>query len=208
MRQLPFVARKHSFVWALLAFTFLAQSAHAHRPVFTDDSATSADTAIAIKDAKISQVVYREIGKESPQVWLSFSAPEDLKLFVQIGVPFIDSLKDFRPAMVLVGPGLPDKNVPFEIAKNTGFMVLTTEKVAKPRFFHEHFTNTDSWILRGETVSLPKPGRYYLVAYSPEKKVGKLWLSIGKKESFSMEDWKEFPKWRKKIRAFHEVKGE
>ena len=207
MHQPSFLARKHSLVLVLFASTFLAQSAHAHRPVFTDDSATSAETAIPMKDARMSQVVYREIKKESPQVWLTFSAPEDLKLFVQIGVPSIDRLKDFRPAMVLIGPGLPDENVPFKIPKNTGFMVLTTDKVSKPRFFHEYFTNTDSWILRGETVSLPKPGRYYLVAYSPEKKVGKLWLSIGKKESFSTEDWKEFPKWRKKIQAFHEVKG-
>ena len=51
--------------------------------------------------------------------------------------------------------------------KDIGAKVFSTKDVEKPRFFHEHFTNTDSWILRSETVRLTKPGRYYLVAYSP-----------------------------------------
>jgi hypothetical protein len=183
----------------------LPQEANAHRPIFTEDKATGPDTAIPIKDPQISQVVYREIAKDSSTVWLAFEVPEDFKLFVQIGVPAIDRLKDFRPAMAIVGPGLPDKPQPLALPKDTGAKVLLTKEVAKPRFFHEHFTNTDSWILRGETVVLPKPGRYYLVGYSPENQTGKLWLSVGKKESFSLEDLKDFPTWTKRIQAFHEV---
>lgn len=83
--------------------------------------------------------------------------------------------------------------------------MFATTQVKKPRFFQEHFTGTDSWILRTETVSLSKPGRYYLVAFSPDKQTGKLWLSIGKKESFTVEDWKQFPTWRKLIRKFHGI---
>jgi hypothetical protein len=180
----------------------------AHRPVFTDDAATSADTAIRIDEPQISQVVYREITQKAPQVWLAFSVPEDFALFIQIGVPVIDRLKGFRPAMAVLGPGLPGKDQPFEIPRDMGATVFTTKQVSKPRFFHEHFTGTDSWILRSETVSLSKPGRYYLVAYSPEKQTGKLWISIGKRESFTVEHWKQFPKWSKLIREFHEVKSE
>lgn len=180
----------------------------AHRPVFTDDPATSADTAIRIDEPQISQVVYREITKKAPRVWLTFSVPEDFALFIQIGVPVIERFKGFRPAMAVVGPGLPGKDQPFEIPKDMGATVFTTTQVSKPRFFHEHFTGTDSWILRSETVSLSKPGRYYLVAYSPEKQAGKLWISIGKTESFTLEHWKQFPKWSKRIREFHELKSE
>ena len=43
------------------------------------------------------------------------------------------------------------------------------------------------------------------MAFSPDKQTGKLWLSIGNKESFTVEDWKQFPTWRKLIRSFHEV---
>lgn len=185
----------------------LPQQANAHRPIFTEDKATGSDTAIPIKDPQISQVVYREIAKDSPQVWLACEVPKDFKLFVQIGVPAIDRLKDFRPAMAIVGPGLPDNDPPFTLPKDAGAKVFLTKEVARPRFFHEHFTNTDSWILRGETVVLPKAGRYCLVGYSPDKQTGKLWLSVGKKESFSLEDLKDFPTWTKKIQAFHEVQS-
>lgn len=193
------------FVLVLVVVLSPAQSALAHRPIFTEDRAAGPDTAIGIKEPGISQVVYRELTAESPQVWLSFDVPENFRLFVQIGIPAIERQKDFRPAMVLVGPGLPEKDPPFDLPKDAGFKLLTTNEVAKPRFFHEHFTGTDSWILRGETIALPKAGRYYLVGFSPDKQTGKLWLSVGKQESFSFQDLMEFPSWTKKIRRFHET---
>jgi hypothetical protein len=177
----------------------------AHHPLFTDDKAAGPDTAIRVKDPDISQVVYREINNGSPQIWLSFDAPKNFKLFVQIGVPIIDRLKDFRPAMAIVGPGLPGTDTPFKLPEKNGVKVLATKEVAKPEFFHEPFTNTDSWILRGETITLPAAGRYYLVGFSPDNQFGKLWLSIGEKESFGVLDLLRFPAWVKKVQEFHEV---
>jgi len=190
----------------LLICMSFPQQLLAHRPIFTEDAATSPETAIPMTDPSISQVVYREIAQKTPQVWLTFTVPKDFDLFLQIGVPAIDRLKDFRPAMAVIGPGLPDKDVPFNLPKDTGAKVFSTTEVAKPRFFHEHFTGTDSWILRSETVRLASPGRYYLVAFSPQGQTGKFWLSVGKRESFSLDDLKEFPAWRRRVREFHEVK--
>jgi hypothetical protein len=191
----------------LTIWAFAPQQIYAHHPIFTDDKATSPDTAIQIKVPEISQVVYREITKESPHVWLSFEAPKDFKLFVQIGIPAIDRLKDFRPAMVVVGPGLPEKDPPFTLPEKAGAKVLATKVVEKPQFFHEPFTNTDSWILRSETITLPASGRYYLIGYSPENRTGKIWLSVGEKESFGLADLLQFPSWIKKVQDFHEVKS-
>ena len=206
MSRLPRHARLQSVLLPLLALVWFPQQVLAHRPVFTEDAAASSATAIRLTEPHISQVVYREITEKSSEVWLSFEVPEDFGLYIQIGVPVIDRLEKFRPAMVVIGPGLDREAVPFEIPKDTGAKVFTTSEVAKPRFFNEHFTGTKSWILRTETVPLPKSGRYYLVAYSPDKETGKLWLSIGKKESFKAEHWEQFPTWRKLIRKFHEVK--
>jgi hypothetical protein len=189
-----------------LTCTSFPQRLLAHRPIFTEDAATSFETAIPMTAPDISQVVYREIAQKTPQVWLTFTVPKDFGLFIQIGVPVIDRLKDFRPAMVVVGPALPDKDAFFKMPKDAGAKVFSTKEVVKPRFFHEHFTGTDSWILRSETVRLASPGRYYLVAFSPQKQTGKLWLSIGKRESFSLDDIRQFPSWRARIREFHEVK--
>lgn len=190
----------------LLTCTSFPQPLLAHRPIFTEDAATSFETAIPMTAPDISQVVYREIAQKTPQVWLTFTVPKDFDLFIQIGVPAIDRLKDFRPAMAVIGPGLPDKDAPFKMPKGLGAKIFSTKEVAKPRFFHEHFTGSDSWILRSETVKLAQPGRYYLVAFSPQGQIGKLWFSIGKRESFSLDDLKEFPVWRRRVREFHEVK--
>lgn len=193
---------------ATVIWISLVRPAFAHRPLFTLDAAESPETAVQMANPDLSQVVYREITDKTPQVWLTFTAPKDFALFIQVGIPKIDRQKDFRPAMALVGPGLPSEAPPFPIPESTGTMTFPTQEVAKPRIFHEHFTGTDSWILRSETVKLSEPGRYYLVAFSPQKQTGKLWLSIGKKESFSLNDFKEFPAWRRRIREFHELKDE
>ena len=206
MSHLSHAAKLQSLLLPLLILAWFPQQLHAHRPVFTEDAATSPNTAIPLTEPHISQVVYREVTEKSSEIWLSFDVPKDFDLYIQIGVPVIGRLEKFRPAMAVVGPGLAGEAVPFETPKATGTKVFTTSKVSKPRFFHEHFTGTKSWILRSETVSLPRPGRYYLVAYSPDKQTGKLWLSIGKKESFKAEHWQQFPTWRKLIRKFHEVK--
>ena len=205
MSHVPFALRQYVCLFPLIAFAWFPQPLHAHRPVFTKDTAKSPDTAIPLTEPQVSQVVYREITDKSPQIWIGFSVPEDFELHIQIGVPVLDRLKAFRPVMALVGPGLPDQDAPFDIPKGSGVKVLATIQVSKPRLFHEHFTGTDSWILRSETLSLSKPGRYYLVAFSPERQKGKLWLSIGKKEFFSAEHWNQFQTWRKLIRTFHEV---
>ena len=180
----------------------LPQRLLAHRPVFTEDAASSAETAIPMADPNISQVVYREITRKHPQVWLTFTVPRDFDLFIQIGVPVIDRLKDFRPAMVMVGPGLTNNDAPFKLPKDMGAKVFVTKEVEKPRFFPEHFTKTDSWILRSETVRLTSPG---LVAFSSQDQIGKLWLSVGKKESFNAGDLMQFPTWTQRIQKFHEV---
>jgi hypothetical protein len=183
----------------------LCSVTQAHRPVFSERAATDPKTAVLIKQPAISQVIYREITDDAKQVWLSFDANEGFELFIQIGVPVLEHLKEFRPAMLVVGPGLPDVNLPFELPERIGAKTFPTDAIEEPRFFHEHFTGTDSWILRSDTVAIPKSGRYYVVAYVPSGEKGKLWLSVGKKESFGLAEWIKFGEWKKKIREFHEV---
>ncbi|NLS96827.1 MAG: hypothetical protein GXX96_32225 [Planctomycetaceae bacterium] len=206
MSHLPSTFRLPLLLLPLILLIGSSQPLYAHRPVFTEDAAKSPDTAIPLTEPHVSQVVYREITDKAPQIWLTFDVPEDFELYIQLGVPVIDRLEKSRPAMAVVGPGLPSEKVPFEIPESTGAKIFTTKEVEKPRFFNEHFTSTQSWILRSETIPLKEPGRYYLVAYSPDKQNGKFWLSIGKQESFKAEHWKQFPTWQKLIHKFHELK--
>ena len=182
----------------------LSSFSYAHKPIFTGEKGISPETAVKIDKPEVSQVIYRQLGDDAQQLWLAIDAKKDFELFVQIGIPVIDRLNYFRPAFAVLGPNLPKVSVPFSIPEEVGGKIFHTGSV-KPKFFHEHFTKTDSWILRGETITLPSEGRYYVVAYSPCKLEGKFWLSVGSKENFTLFDWLSFGGWKKKIRKFHET---
>jgi monofunctional biosynthetic peptidoglycan transglycosylase len=106
---------------------------------------------------------------------------------------------------VLLGPGLPDVLLPFEIPKDLGGLVLDTRDAEKPKDFYEPFTGTSSWILREQDVKLPDAGRYYVVAYDPDGKPGKLWAALGRKEAWGAKDMLKMPKIITAVRQFHEV---
>lgn len=197
--------KKSCLLFCFLSWSILCIEAQAHRPIFSEKSTTSPESAVIITEPDVSQVIYREITENTPQVWLAFNANEGFELFIQIGIPVLDRLKNFRPAMMVIGPGLPKGDFQVEIPNGMGGKSFSTDDVKEPRFFHEHFTGTDSWILRSETIILPNSGRYYVVAYVPSQGYGKLWLSVGKKEVFGAADLTKFSEWKKRIRRFHEV---
>jgi len=188
----------------ILLMLSLSSFSYAHKPIFTDQKGISSETAVKINKPEVSQVIYRELTDDIQQLWLAVDAKKGFELFVQIGIPVIDRQNYFRPAFVVLGPNLQKVSLPFSIPDDIGGNIFNTGSV-KPKFFHEHFTKTDSWILRGETIKLPADGRYYVVAYSPCKLEGKFWLSVGNKEKFTILDWLSFGGWKKKIRKFHET---
>jgi hypothetical protein len=185
----------------------IASSAMAHRPIFPQVAPTSPETAAVVKRPRVSQVIYHEIAEGSEQVWLSFEGEAGQGIFLQIGVPVIDRLKDYRPTMALVGPGLPEGDVHFELPPDCGIQTFGTADIEEPRYFEEKFTGTDSWILRDATPTLPETGMYYVVAFEPEDRHGKLWLSIGRKEDFGIGDLGRMRDWTRKVRRFHEIGG-
>jgi len=86
---------------------------------------------------------------ERPQAWLRFEGSQDQEIYLSVGVPLIDRLKSYRPAAALIGPGLertgPLPGAPgFEVPQGLGAKHYLPQGV--PRFFHEPFTGTDSWI--------------------------------------------------------------
>jgi NADH dehydrogenase [ubiquinone] 1 alpha subcomplex assembly factor 1 len=180
-------------------------SAYAHQPTMSDGTAIDASHAIEFQDVQISRVVYHEVTRQAPQVWITFQVDKPQKLFLQIGVPVLDRLRQYRPALALLGPGLPEVRLPFEFPKGLGGIALDTREVKKAKDFYEPFTGTKSWILREQEVKLPGAGRYYVVAYDPEGKTGKLWAALGRKEAWGAKDMLKMPRIIKEVRGFHEV---
>ncbi len=177
----------------------------AHQPTLSDGTAVDAEHAIEFTDVQISRVVYHEVTPDAPQVWVTFEVDQPQALKIQLGVPLIDRLKDFRPAFALLGPGLGGVDLPFAAPEGLGGLVFESGSVSEPEVFDEPFTGTTSWILRDEEVALPAAGRYYVVAYAPSGEAGKLWVALGVEEVFELDDILTLPEVIADVRAFHEA---
>lgn len=182
----------------------LASASLAHVPRFPDGAGDSMDNPVVIDDIDLSQVVYFDATGRSPRLWLAFDAQAGQQAYFQIGVPVIGGLEAFRPAVALVGPGLPRAELPVDLPAELGATPYPTSD-RQPEFFHEPFSGTDSWILRSETVAVPQNGRYYLLGYVPSGQTGKFWVAVGRREQFGLNDILSLPADLARVREFHEV---
>jgi len=186
-----------------------AVQVYGHRPIESEQPPDHHEHALTIDRPEVSQVYYGALNVDRPQVWFRFHGRKDQQIYFSVGVPAIERLKGYRPEIALIGPGFGgsafDTALPFDVPDGQGVQIYTGE--GKPRFFHEHFTGTDSWIHIEITRTLPANGDYYLVAYTPDnpKPGDKLWLTMGTKERFKFRDLFTFRRWKRDIRRFHEI---
>jgi hypothetical protein len=183
----------------------LVAPAAAHVPVFSDGLAKGPQTAIQVNDVTISRVVYHEVTDGREQLWITFQGQAGLEVPFRLGVPMIDRLSAYRPALAVLGPGLPPVDLPFAIPEGLGGVVMEAQPDAELEVFHEHFTGTQSWIVGDLDLTLPADGRYYAVAYVPSEQTGKLWVAMGDREVFGADDILGLPATINRVRAFHEV---
>jgi hypothetical protein len=175
--------------------------------VLSDGTAVDPNHAITIADVQVSRVVYHEVTAASPQVWMTFEVAAPQSLDVQIGVPYIDRHASYRPAVAIIGPGLPSAppDLPFSVPAGSGVLVLDSANVTTPEVFDEPFSGTRSWIMAHQQVELPAAGRYYVVGYDPAGAPGKLWVALGTEERFTLDDIRNLPASLAVVRAFHEM---
>ena len=91
-----------NYLISIVLTMILCRMSQAHRPVFSEKAATDPNTAVLITQPNISQVIYREITEDTKQVWLAFDADKGFKLFLQIGVPVLERLREFRPSILVI----------------------------------------------------------------------------------------------------------
>lgn len=195
---------KRVFAVLVLGFFVPAGLGWAHKPIVVDGGPTTSSTAYLIADPSVSQVAYHECTPPQPELWFTFYLEANTTLYLQTGVAKIDRYASVRPAMVLLGPGLPAVEVPFTVPAGYGGIVFTTEGIT-PEEFHEEFTGTDSWLFPAQEPMVREAGRYYLAGYIPGGREGKFWMAIGKKEAFGFKDIVTLPKVLFEVRSFHET---
>lgn len=191
---------------AILAVLAMAGPAHAHRLIPKEDCHADAEHAIPIGDVGVSQVVYHYATEDCPQVWLTFDAEAGQEIFMQIAIPVIERQKDYRPTLVLIGPGLPAAELPFAIPEGMGALVYPTEGF-EGEYFLEHFTGTESWQLREETVNAAASGTHYVMGFHPQEAQGKFWIAVGTAEEFGVNDILSIFETVRIVRDFHEQSG-
>ncbi|MCL4694956.1 MAG: hypothetical protein KJ060_20890 [Candidatus Hydrogenedentes bacterium] len=186
---------------------FLAPQVLAHRLVENDGTHVDAASALAVVEPGVSQLILHEVSENNQEVWLTFGGTAGDSVYLQLGVPVIENLSGYLPAVALVGPGLPSATVPFDLPNGTGALTFESSS-SEVEFFSEPFTGTESWIYVEEDVTLPSTGTYYIVGYHPEDAAGKLWVAFGREEQFGISDILAYPKTLRTVRSFHEVSDE
>ena len=187
---------------------FSSFQVYGHRPIEAEENPDHHSRALNIARPDVSQVYYGALETERPQVWFRFEAKENQEIYFSVGVPAIERLRNYRPNLALIGPGLDGSGLEgsgFD-TKNLDVEIYTSQ--GTPRFFHEHFTGTESWIHIEVTRTIRRSGTYYLVAYTPNDPMpgDKLWLTMGRKERFNLRDLFTFRRWKRDIRKFHELR--
>ena len=195
-RRLAVSRAVHVALCSVLMAGSVGWAAGAHRPIAIGGTFPSRDQALRIEELDVSQVAYVALTAQEPEFWMAFELSEPADLFLSLGLPVIERLATYRPQVTVIGP---------EVSDPTEGRTFETFGVDEPDWFHEPFTETDSWILLEETISLELPGTYYIVASASPEEADKLWVVVGRRETFGLRDILSLPSVIRDVRAFHEV---
>jgi hypothetical protein len=197
--------------WALgggLVLAMLpAPHAEGHKPLQIGGPASAhrMETAQRIPDPEISWVLYLDLPRPGQVDYFRFTGRGGAVVPIQLGVPKIPDLMNFRPVAVLIGPGLPPAPpMPaIDLPAGSGAVTIRFDAPLRKTFF-EPFTRTTSWVTPEYRIPLPKSGEYFLAVYEPEGRTGKYFLGIGQKEAFSLLDFLRLPCTIWQVRRFYE----
>jgi hypothetical protein len=90
----------------MITILLITLTAAAHKPSF--GLHPTVNSAFHIDDTDISMVLYQDITCDAEQVWIHFDGEAESELYFQLGVPRLSRLMDYRPAVALLAPGLPE----------------------------------------------------------------------------------------------------
>ncbi len=176
-----------SFMLMLL----LAQNASAHVPI-TGEPGETLETAAEIEDSTKSFVIYSELHEEGEAQYFKFEIDSGTRLRMTVMIPteYVNTL--FRPTLVLMGPGLTNSsNVSdhitehIEVPANAGIMVFDEALLDAE---YEGFTPSYFYLLEDVNLTIPETGVYYFAIYD-ETSYGGYAITIGYRETFTIDEW-------------------
>ncbi|HSR35083.1 MAG TPA: hypothetical protein VLY63_31325 [Anaerolineae bacterium] len=167
---------------ALGLVTLGVAPALAHRPYFEDDD-IGADQPWEIDDPSISTALYATLESATDVDYYSFEGLEREVILLAMTIPQIEGQDAFAPTMALIGPGLPEAQLPDGVAVPEGAGALLIEPPPGPApTFHEPFSRTSYWERQEQRVTLPSSGQYVVAVWHPDGEAGRYTFVIGEKE--------------------------
>lgn len=176
--------RRHVAVAAFAAALSASGAAHAHPSFFARGTEDSAASAFVLDGAAISRVVYVDAPCPAGPFWARIDAAPGEVVYLRLGVPVLEELRDYRPTVYLVGPDLtePAVSVPWPLPQGDRAIELPTDGAPEPRVFHDPFTGTDSWLLVERRHVVVRRASYYFVVDPPAVE-GRFWIASGTEET-------------------------
>ena len=187
----------------VMGFALNTKVVHGHIPYIAGSKHPDMASSLHLDNIQISKVVYQELTSEAEQSWIRINAKKGEELYFQIGVPYLPSLREYQPSLALINPEIADDLGSDSDLRKDGVEFFHSATQFERTIFHERFTDTTSWVLLEQIVELSEAGDYYLVSFSPEAVSGKLWISIGRQESFGPGDLARLPFVISDVKSFH-----
>jgi|GEM_PF-1852552 len=204
---------KKRLILAIL-LTITAAFLFGHKPIFDDLFHGDFESALVIQEPQVSQITYHEFTDEEPVFWITFLGEKDEEIQLVLNVPYREKFSTMEVYMALFRQVSDDLDAawdrlvtvefPFESPPNHQ-MVRLYSGLYEREFFHEPFSNTDSWFVLRQRFT-PSERGVYSVAVWPEQAFlpgGKIGFSIGVLERFTPFDLFKLPQWIEGIRQFH-----
>jgi hypothetical protein len=191
---------------ALALMLVTARAASAHTPIFVEHDITTPEQAWPVSDYQISWAFYARLAPANAPQYYALEGRAGDRLTANLEVPKIAGLENFRPALAVIGPGLPAFDAPRGLIMPEGYggMLVNDSGVTPRAQFDEPFSQTSYYRGPQLDMQLPQTGRYYVVVQDETGGTGKYTLAIGTREVFGGGD----PNWAQKLRAFFSDAGQ
>lgn len=157
-----------------------------HTPVFEKDRTNTYDAAQMISDPAQPWAIFGEIDRLHELDHYTFIAKDGIELKVQLLVPKKKGLENFKPSIVLIGPGFSGTSAIIgELPSVSGAIDLIPEDDDYKTLMTDKFTFTKYWKGPTRTIEISEEGRYYIVVIPNEDEMGNYVLRIGEKEDLA-----------------------
>ena len=183
----------------LFCLLMLPASAFGHKLIPTDGTNIDYESALNIPDPVISWAMYEEL--EDNALFYKFDAKKDDRLYSSIVIPKLDTLENFTPSLVLIGPSTfldlidelkvmnVNKNFDYPIPEGYDVYVFDYNGPIPSKEFYEPFGQITYWERQEIDLEIEAPGTYYMAVFDKNGSSGKLALAIGYIEDFSGNDF-------------------